>query len=97
MAPGASDARTLFLAAYSLRQSFAFAVSSEILLFLTVCVLLVLTGVYPPYILLIMHYVVIDLQTGATVGIYRTRARARRVADRMDLAYGAIRYSVREI
>lgn len=39
-------------------------------------------------------YVVIDQHTGLVVGTYKTRQRARNVADRKDLEYGAYRYSV---
>jgi hypothetical protein len=41
-------------------------------------------------------YEVVDRQTGTVQGVYRTRNRARRHADRLDLHYGAIRYYVRE-
>ena len=40
-------------------------------------------------------YHVIDKQTGAHMGTYATRVAARRRADKLDLAYGAIRYLVR--
>lgn len=40
-------------------------------------------------------YEVIDRQTGAVVGVYATRIKARRRADKLDLEYGAIRYAVR--
>ena len=44
------------------------------------------------------HYLVIDLQTRATVaGPLQTRRRASLRADTLDLAYGAIRYGVREV
>lgn len=42
-------------------------------------------------------YVVIDLLTKTIVGRYLTRKTAIARADRLDLAYGAIRYSVKEI
>jgi len=41
-------------------------------------------------------YRIIDIQTQRQVGgLYQTRQRAQRRADRLDLEYGAIRYSVR--
>lgn len=40
-------------------------------------------------------YQVIDNRTGQLVGTYSTAKRARRKADKLDLVYGAIRYSVR--
>lgn len=40
-------------------------------------------------------YQVIEYQTGKIIGTYSTLQRARRKADRLDLAYGAIHYSVR--
>ena len=57
---------------------------------------------YPRAILLPLRkepivYQVIDAQTGAIVGTYSTRTRARNRADRLDLAYGAIRYYVRAV
>ncbi len=39
-------------------------------------------------------YRVIDSQTKQVMGTYSTRARASRKADKLDLAYGAYRYSV---
>lgn len=44
-------------------------------------------------------YIVIDNRTGdkATRTTYKTRAAASKAADRLDLAYGAIRYSVKAI
>ncbi len=45
-----------------------------------------------------MHtYQVIDLHTKQVVGTYNSRKAASRRADTLDLAYGAIRYSVRVI
>ena len=40
-------------------------------------------------------YQVIDIQTKQIVATKSTRVAARRLADRKDLAYGAIRYVVR--
>lgn len=42
-------------------------------------------------------YEVIDCRTQQRVGRYRTRDGAHRAADRMDSAYGAVRYVVRRI
>ena len=42
-------------------------------------------------------YQVIDRQTQQVVGTYSTAKRARASRDRKDLAYGAIRYMVREV
>ncbi len=42
-------------------------------------------------------YEVIDRKSNKVIGVYQTRLRARRVADRKDLEYGAIRYLVRKI
>lgn len=42
-------------------------------------------------------YTVADMQTGNTSGRYKTRSAAMRAADRKDMAYGAIRYAVREL
>ena len=39
-------------------------------------------------------YKVIDNQTGKVMGTYSSRKAASRKADKLDLAYGAIRYSV---
>ena len=44
-----------------------------------------------------MKYQVIDRQTGKVVGEYATVQAARKARDRKDLAYGAIRYMVREV
>lgn len=41
------------------------------------------------------EYLVIDVQTKAIVGTYKTAKRARRAADKLDLGYGAIRYYVK--
>jgi hypothetical protein len=43
------------------------------------------------------RYLVIDRQTGATVANLPTAKAARAKRDRLDLAYGAIRYTVREV
>lgn len=40
-------------------------------------------------------YQVIDIQTKQVIATKKTRIAARRLADRKDLAYGAIRYIVR--
>ena len=40
-------------------------------------------------------YQVIDRQTGAVVGTFTNKARARAKRDRLDMAYGAVRYFVR--
>jgi hypothetical protein len=42
-------------------------------------------------------YQVIDLHTKKVMGTYATRAAASRRADKLDLAYGAIRYVVKII
>ena len=42
-------------------------------------------------------YQVIDNQTKKVMGTYTTRAAASRRADKLDLAYGAIRYTVKII
>lgn len=42
-------------------------------------------------------YQVIDNVTKAVQGTYATRKRARSRADKLDLQYGAIRYSVQTI
>ena len=42
-----------------------------------------------------MSYQVIDTKTGDVMGIYSSRKRASRKADKLDLEYGAIRYAVR--
>lgn len=39
-------------------------------------------------------YIVVDTQTGIQVASARTRAGARRKADRLDAAYGAVRFTV---
>lgn len=40
-------------------------------------------------------YQVIDIKTGQVVATRSKRVAARRIADRKDLAYGAIRYLVK--
>lgn len=40
-------------------------------------------------------YQVIDLHTKTIVGVYANRKRASSRANKLDLEYGAIRYSVR--
>ena len=42
-----------------------------------------------------MKYEVTDRLTGLVVGTYSTLKRAHNKADKLDLVYGAIRYSVR--
>jgi hypothetical protein len=42
-------------------------------------------------------YAVIDRQTGQLMGVYATRRKATQRADRLDLAYGAIRYRVQPV
>ncbi len=42
-------------------------------------------------------YQVIDIQTKKVMGTYTSRAAASRRADKLDLAYGAIRYVVKII
>lgn len=42
-------------------------------------------------------YQVIDRKTNTVVGTYDNRKAASRRADKLDLAYGAIRYTVRVI
>ena len=41
-----------------------------------------------------MVYKVIDLLTNQTVGTYKSIRRAYRRADKLDLAYGMVRYYV---
>ncbi|WP_223621199.1 hypothetical protein [Lysobacter sp. ESA13C] len=44
------------------------------------------------------RYEVIDVRTQSRVGrVYTTRDGANRAADRLDLAYGAVRYVVRAV
>ncbi len=43
------------------------------------------------------RFAVVDHRTGSTVATRATRNAARRYADRLDLAFGACRYYVREI
>ena len=42
-------------------------------------------------------YQVIDIQTKKVMGTHTSRAAASRRADKLDLAYGAIRYTVKTI
>jgi hypothetical protein len=42
-------------------------------------------------------HAVIDRQTGAVVGRYKNQRAARTKCNKLDLAYGAIRYAVREV
>jgi thymidine phosphorylase len=42
-------------------------------------------------------YIVIDIKTGETVAKCKTRQAARNKRDRLDTAYGAVRYAVREV
>lgn len=44
-----------------------------------------------------MKYQVIDIQTKQVIGEYSTRRRASNRADKLDLAYGAIRYIVKPL
>lgn len=44
-----------------------------------------------------MTYQVIDRQTGVVMGIYSSRKAATRKADKLDLEYGAIRYTVKAV
>lgn len=39
-------------------------------------------------------YNVIDCYTGKVIGTYQSRKRATSRADKLDMAYGAIRYAV---
>lgn len=43
------------------------------------------------------RYEVTDRHTGRVVGTYKSRTRAYRTADAKDLAYGAVRYTVRPV
>lgn len=45
----------------------------------------------------IIRFDIIDIQTNKVVATAKTRASANRMADRRDLAYGAIRYTVKAI
>jgi hypothetical protein len=42
-------------------------------------------------------YIVVDTKTGSTVGAFTNKQSARNKRDRLDAAYGAVRYSVREV
>lgn len=42
-------------------------------------------------------YQVIDRQTMSVVGTFKNKNAARNKRDRLDLAYGAVRYMVREV
>jgi hypothetical protein len=42
-------------------------------------------------------YQVIDNRTGQVVGTFKNKNAARNKRDRLDMAYGAVRYSVREV
>ena len=44
-----------------------------------------------------ISYQVIDIQTKQVVATCSTRKAASRKADKLDLAYGAIRYTVRSV
>ena len=44
-----------------------------------------------------IKYQVIDSRTGQVVGTYANKQRARNRRDALDLQYGAVRYSVREV
>ena len=44
-----------------------------------------------------MTYQIIDRQTGRVVGTYANKARAYARADKLDLEFGAVRYSVRRL
>jgi hypothetical protein len=42
-------------------------------------------------------YEIIDIQTGAKFGPYKTLRQAHTIADKKDLQYGAVRYVVRPV
>ena len=42
-------------------------------------------------------YQVIDNRTQQVVGTFKKKQAARNKRDRLDMAYGAVRYSVREV
>lgn len=42
-------------------------------------------------------YEIVDIQTGAKFGPYKTLRQAHVVADKKDLQYGAVRYVVRPV
>jgi hypothetical protein len=42
-----------------------------------------------------MKYQVVDRKTNKVVGTYSSKVRARSKADKLDLEYGAYRYSTR--
>ena len=44
-----------------------------------------------------MTYQVIDTRTGYVVGGFKNKRRARNKCDQLDLIYGAVRYTVREV
>lgn len=44
-----------------------------------------------------MAYLVIDTRTGATVARCASKQAARNKRGRLDAAYGAVRYAVREV
>lgn len=43
------------------------------------------------------RYDVVDCQTRKAIGSFKNRARARAMADRKDMEYGAVRYVVRPV
>ena len=42
-------------------------------------------------------YAVIDIQTQRVIGTFKNKQAARNKRDRLDFAYGAVRYVVREV
>lgn len=44
-----------------------------------------------------MTYQVIDTRTQQLVGSFKSKQAARNKRDRLDQAYGAVRYAVREV
>ena len=44
-----------------------------------------------------IKFQVIDCRTGLVVGSFKSKQAARNKRDRLDLAYGAVRYTVREM
>ena len=44
-----------------------------------------------------IKFQVIDRRTGLVVGSFKSKQAARNKRDRLDLAYGAVRYTVREV
>lgn len=44
-----------------------------------------------------MEYAVVDTKTSAVISLHATRKSASRKVDRLDMAYGGYRYTVRAV